>query len=832
MLRLLISLGLFGSWLMLATQVQAQQITSDGTLGSTVARSGNAFTITNGSAAGSNLFHSFREFSIPTGGSATFDLVNTPNISTIFSRVTGGSVSNIDGMIRTINNSNAVNVFLINPAGILFGSQAFLDISSSFTAATADSILFADGMKFVATSPADSSLLTMSVPIGLQMGRSPGGITIQNTGHGLVFPINPFASSPDRSNNPAGLSVNAGKTLALIGGEISLEGGVLNAPSGKIELGSGSNGIVTLDTASPLQQFGYSNLQQFGNIQLVRQSLVDASGSPAGAIHFQGRNIRLTDGSAALLVNSGSANAGDIRVDATESVELQGIGTSGFPQSLLRADNFGSGNGGNIVVSASQLVLQDGGSLHGFNFGAGKGSNISVNTQNLLQLAGLSPLSGFASSVNTQTVGSGSSGDIHVRTNQLQMLGGAVIGNSTSGTGLGGNTIVHANSIEISGEDPQSAAASVIVVGTFSKTNAGQLTINASTVKVSDGGGIVASTVNDGNGGNLFIHASDKIEVSGVGSVSGLPSRIGARADVLAEPIRKLFGLPNPIDITGNTGELSLNTSRLQVTDGAIVGVDHPGQGNAGNLQINANEIVLDRTGSITAETASGKGGNINLQAQRLLLLRRGSEISSKAGGTGQGGDISINAPIIVAVPMENSDIIANAFRGRGGNITITTQSILGLEFRNTLTPRNNSTNDITASSELDISGTVQVNNVGVDPNSGLIQLPAEIIDPTQQIAATCAANQSSSFVITGRGGVPINPMQDTRHDRPWNDVRDLSHFPTRAVNTKHNAEEMLQPTALMEATTWYRHPKTGKVELVAAQPAKTSSTATCAAKY
>ncbi len=211
------------------------------------------------------------------------------------------------------------------------------------------------------------------------MGSNPGAISINNTGHRLSSPISILESSPHRNNNPVGLSVNAGNTLALIGGEISLDGGVLNAPSGHIELSSASSGIVNLNTSSLGWNFDYGNLQQFGNIQLLHQSLVDASGSPAGSIHFQGRNINLNDASVALLINQGSGNSGDINVNASESLKLQGFGTPQFPQSLLRADNLGDGDGGNIIISASQLFLQDGGSIYGLNFlGKGTGSNISM----------------------------------------------------------------------------------------------------------------------------------------------------------------------------------------------------------------------------------------------------------------------------------------------------------------------------------------------------------------------------------------------------------------------------------------------------------------------
>ncbi|MBN3898006.1 MAG: S-layer family protein [Nostoc sp. NOS(2021)] len=795
------------------------QVTSDGTTNTIVNQSGNNFTILNGIGKGNNLFHSFSNFSVPTGGSASFDLVNTPNITTIFSRVTGGNVSNIDGLIRTLNSSNPVSLFLMNPAGIVFGANARLNIGGSFVGTTANSIKFADGVEFSAVNASGIPLLTMSVPVGLQMGSNPGAITVQNTGHRLTFPINPFASSPDRSNNPVGLSVTSGNVLALIAGEIALDGGVLNAPSGHIELGSVGNGTVNLNTSSPSWSFDYGNIKQFGNIQLSHQSLTDASGTPAGSIHFQGQNISLNDASAALLINQGSGNSGDINVNANESLVLRGVGTDGFPQSLLRADNFGDGAGGNIVVSASQVFLQDGGSLHGFNFGKGTGSNISMKIGDLLEIVGLSPISGFASSLNTNTSSSGKSGDIRVLTNRLQVLDGAVIGNSSSGTGIGGNTTIKASDfIEVSGENPQNLADSVIVVGTFSQANAGQLTINTPKLRVRDGGGIVASTVNSGNGGDLVINASDTVEVSGVGSISGLPSRIGARAELLAPPIRQLFGLPDVI--TGNTGKFTLNTSRLQITDGAIVGVDHQSIGDAGKLEINAGSIRLDNGGKITAATAQGEGGNIFIQANDLVM-RRGSSIVTNAGGIGNGGNITINSPVIVG--LENSDIVANAVQGNGGNIEITTQGIFGLEFRDQLTPDS----DINASSKFGINGTVDINNFGVDPNSGLVELPENVTDPSQQIATGCAGSEGSRFVATGRGGVPQNPLQQVTSDRTWDDLRDLSAY---RKSSEVTVQIPAPPEVLVQATGWRRNAQ-GKVELIADKsPTYVQQRLTCAA--
>jgi filamentous hemagglutinin family protein len=816
---LILTTGLFTPGMMRSA---IAQVTSDGTTNTIVNQSGNNFNILNGINQGNNLFHSFSNFSVPTGGSASFDLTNTPNITTIFSRVTGGNLSNIDGLIRTLNGNNPVSLFLMNPAGIVFGKNASLNIGGSFVVTTANSIKFADGIEFSATNPGATPLLTMSVPIGLQMGQNPGDITVQNTGHRLIKIGKAIVAPLDRSNNPVGLSVTSGNNLALIGGEVALDGGVLNAPSGHIELGSASNGTVNLNTSSPHWNFDYGNIKQFGNIHLSHQSLADASGTPAGSIHFQGRNISLQDGSAALLVNQGSNNSGDISVNASESLQLGGVGTNRFPQSRLRADNFGDGAGGNILVSASQVFLYDGGTVNGFNFGKGSGSNISLEIGDLLQIVGLSPIGG-TSSLITNTSNSGKSGDIRVVTKKLQILDGGEIDNVSVSNGIVGNTTINAaDFIEVMG---QNLHDSLIVVSTFGQANAGQLTINTAKLRVRDGGGIVASTVNSGNGGDLLINASDSVEVSGVSSISRLPSRVGARAELLPPRIRQLLRLPDVI--TGNTGKLVVNTPRLQITDGAIVGVDHQGIGDAGKLEINAGSIRLDNGSSLTAATFQGEGGNISVQANDLIM-RRGSSIVTNAGGIGNGGNITINSPIILG--WENSDIIANAFQGNGGNIQINTQGIFGLKYRNELTLEN----DITASSQFGVNGTVDINNFGVDPSSGLVELPENITDPSQQIATGCSHPNGSSFVATGRGGIPQNPTQETGSDgydglrlRTWSDTRDISAFhKTQAAQ----AQVPKLPEVLVQATGW-RHNAIGKIELVADKsPSHIQQPLTCAA--
>ncbi|QIR40883.1 S-layer family protein [Tolypothrix sp. PCC 7910] len=342
--------------------------------------------------------------------------------------------------------------------------------------------------------------------------------------------------------------------------------------------------------------------------------------------------------------------------------------------------------------------------------------------------------------------------------------------------------------------------------------------VNTSRLIIRDGGFLGSNTLAQGSAGSVTINASDFIEVSGRASGSITSSRIASTSEILDPVFQAIYGLP--AILSGDAGALTINTPSLRVTDSGLITVKNDGPSKAGDLQINAKAILLNNQGSISASTASGNGGNIHLNLQDYLLMRHGSLISATSAGTGNGGNLSINSPAIVG--LENSDITANAFQGRGGNINITTQGIFGLKYHNQLT----SESDITASSQFGVNGTVDINNFGVDPNSGLVELPVNFTDSSQQIASGCTANTGSSFVATGRGGVPQNPAQEVRSDRTWSDTRDISAFrQTQALQS-----QILQSSKpLVQGTSWHRRAD-GKIEIVAALTGNVQPSLTCAA--
>ncbi|MBD2492887.1 S-layer family protein [Nostoc sp. FACHB-280] len=798
------------------------EVKPDNTLNTAVSGSSN-YTITDGTRVGNNLFHSFSQFSIPINGSASFD--NATDIQNIFSRVTGGDVSKINGSISAKGNAN---LFLLNPAGIIFGASASLNIGGSFVGTTANSIKFPNGIEFSAVNVSGTPLLTMSAPIGLQMGSNPQPITVQGTGYALKADssLSPITQNPSSSQ----LMVKPGKTLALVGGNINLTGATLNAPQGRVELGSLSGvGLVSLNPIAQGYQLGYESGQSFADIHLSQKSLLTIGALPsvgafnAGSVQLQGKHIQISDGSIIFSKNLGNVAGGEIFLQASEGIDIVGTTANAQIRSGIRSEGLNTGTGSSIHIITPQLSISQGAGVNNNAFGlAGSGAsgNIQIDA-GTVELSGFAPINPTGvTSLTTSTRTAKSAGNLSINTNNLVVSGGAAIASVTFATGSTGQVTIRSKNTTVTGDNPTGLYSNIGAI-TYGTGNAQTLTLDTNRLQLLNGGVVATTSFLIGQAGNLHINATESILIDGHSQVNN--SSINSAVLYPPALIQKLFKLPNVL--SANAGTVNVTTPNLMLTNGGAVSVTNQGKGDGGNINIIANNIQLKNQSLIQAQTKSGNGGNINLQTRSLLLLRDNSQITSTASGNGNGGNININAPILVG--LENSDIIANAVQGKGGNIAITTQGIIGLKFRDTLTPRKDLTNDITASSAFNVNGTVAINNVGVDPNSGLVELPANVSDPSQQIASGCSANPSSSFVATGRGGIPQNPTQEIRSDRTWSDIRDISAFHTTQPVKAQTAKS---PETLVQATSWRRNAQ-GKIELIANQSSsQVQPKLTCAA--
>jgi len=628
--------------------------------------------IDGGAIRGKNLFHSFQEFSVSEGRGAYF--TSPVGIKNILSRVTGNNLSQIFGKLGVLQGN--ANLFLINPNGIIFGPHASLDVGGSFVATTSNGIGFGNQGFFMASAPNIPPLLTVN-PSALLFNQISAGSISNNSRE----PAGQLLENLSENSTPLfGLRVPDGQSLLLAGGNVSLDGGGLNALGGRVELGGlAGAGTVELDVNGNNLHLSLPSGVARADISLSNKARVDVSGDNGGDIQVQGKRITLTDSSQIAANTLGAKPGGALALNASDSVELSSFTRYG----TLTTQTLGAGDAGDIVINTRKLIVRDLAELYSITSGKGSGGKLTVVATDSVELIGSTPDAN--SGLFSFTTAAGTAGDITIKTGRLLVQGGATVSADSSGTGTLEN--------------------------------------------------FIPAT---GRGGKLTLIVPKAMELIG-----GLLS-----TDTLG---------------SGDAGSMIINTGKLILQDGAKVSATSEGIGKAGDIQVRASSIRLNNQGTLTSETASGEGGNITLQQVQDLQLRHNSKISTNPVGSGNGGNITIDTGTLV--PLENSNISANAFGGQGGNVRIKTQGLF---------PSPDS--KITAASERgpQFDGVVQINTLVNNPSQGLVNLPVKPVDVTGLIAQGCPTGvgpRGSKFILTGHGGLPPTPREALGSEPPLADL-------------------------------------------------------------
>ncbi|MEK7764202.1 MAG: filamentous hemagglutinin N-terminal domain-containing protein [Nitrospirota bacterium] len=718
-------------------QVSPPPITSSG-LNTVVTTSANVHTITGGirPGSGTNLFHSFGDFNVPTNTIASFLnkgsfdlngnlLADGLATSNILARVTNPHPSSIFGTIQTTGFGNA-NLFLMNPAGVLFGPNATVNVGGIVTFTTADYLRLADNVRFNTIPNVTADTLLSQAPVAAFgfLGSNPGAITIQ----GSQF------------------TVTEGTGISLVGGDITLQAGTLNdgtvqpawlsAPGGQINLAS----VASAGEVSAVDFMPTSGMTM-GNISLSQGALLDVSSGAAGAVRIRGGqlvmdeaiisadtvnsngaplaidinvtgdvSISTVDVPALTARTTGSGNAGEIRI-SSQNLDVSATALDNFIVSAIDTHTSGSGKAGDVRITATKnlkATSDNSGLIFFIDSGTigpdgGHGGNVTLNAKNVdIQQAQIN--TGDYVAVNSFEDAAGSGGNLTINADSLSLTLSAL---ATDGA-IGGS----AGDLTISARDVQMSELSFLSTSGFLK--GGKLQINADHLLVDSsqmeafvgpegGGGIIfkgkvgqftngssvtSSTASSGNAGNITFTSTERLTFAD-------------SIDPDLAPIRPSGLFTTAILDTGSAAEINVNTPLLELTGGARFDATTRTSGNGGRINIVADQVtvsgerplpifegplfglVTSLASGIYSRTVQsrfctgpcGNAGPISITTGSLSL-NQGARIDSNTTSAGNGGDITISASQFSIAGTTTDGSPSGVFTtasaaGSGGNIAL-----------------------------------------------------------------------------------------------------------------------------------------------------------------
>jgi len=539
-----------------------------------------------GKQIGSNLFQSFSQFNLISSQSATF--TGPSNIQNILSRVTGGSPSSIDGTISS--QIQGANLFFLNPAGVIFGPNAQINVSGSFAVSTANYLKLADGGKFN-TGLGGRDVLT-SAPISAFgfLSSSVGSISI----------------------NGSSLSVADRKSFSIIGGDVSVVNATVQASGGLISILSvKSAGEILVNAGEPASDVNLESFGSLGNID-VSNCFIVADGDGPGGIVIRGANFRfdcslmsadvlgqansrgidirltgdlnVTDGSfidtSALDAIGSTGNAGRINIQAARVFVSDSTITSSTAEFAIDTSATAQGNAGNIRIEAGSIVLSSFTDVDSSTFDVGNAGRIDLVAHNIL-------LDHFSTVQADTNGGLGNGGLIRIetgKTGNLELRDGSQITSATFGifgsvlSGAGGDIEIVANSILIDGRGSPFRSTGIDagnLAGSPLGGRPGNISIETGSLQLLGFAVIDNSNGSEGVGGSISIAAKD----------------------ILLDPAGAAFPVTTIQSANlgiGKGGDINIDTNTLTMFAGAVINASTLGSGGGGQIVIRAENILLD----------------------------------------------------------------------------------------------------------------------------------------------------------------------------------------------------------------------------------------------
>jgi len=592
---------------------------------------------------GPNLFHSFGDFSVPKSTIAnfqngvSFDINGTPlaaglPTANILARVTNPNPSVIFGTIQTTNFDNA-NLFLINPAGIVFGPHASLNVGGAVTFTTADYVRLSDGTYDAyfytkagndgITASGRNSILSSAplVDFGFVTPAAFGFLT--TTSAGIAIQSSTLSTPNGTSMSFVGGSqgfdfINPDtNTQISVPGGITMTGGKLSVPGGHIRIASlSSPGEIAHQTLTTHANINGQSVTTRGPIEMSVGAVATVEGGVGGTIKIIGG--RLTMNNANLVADATRAGSDDspaLSLDILGDIALRG--SSEVVSRTSSADRTGK-----LQINSHNLLLSEGSRIRTETSGSSQAGDIAIIVADTISLTSTDIFEN-PSKIESEALANGASGSITIKSATLNIRDRGTIRTETAFDGPAGNIEITVNNLE-----------------------------------ATTGGKIKSTGSEAASSGNITVTATDTIQLLGQfdnDNRSGIESRNEG---------------------SGGTGTILLNTNNLIMSDrarvlnSAFLGLSHSDlvqlkvhatnlinlaseseiritnfSGNAGSLELSARTLTLNSSAQITTETrAEGNAGAIAIATNDLRLTNGGQINSVSESGVGNGGQIYIVA--------------------------------------------------------------------------------------------------------------------------------------------------------------------------------------------
>ena len=488
--------------------------------------------------------------------------------------------------------------------------------------------------------------------------------------------------------------------------------------------------IFSVDPIVYFADAGTITVNASNNVTVRNSSSITASSfafGSGGGITVNTKNLSLDNDGSITAEGTLGAQAGNVEINASGQVHVTNL-------SQISSATSGSGIGGNVVITTGESTTVSGSSVilastlppnqglldfFASNFAALGVSDWATLQSIVSSVTGIpnptifdvlralrdDPAIGGLLNIPDSAFSPGKGGAISIIAPVLTVNTNAAISSSTGWDGNAGEVFGNVGSlvVESGGEIRTRSGFFDATSSQAGAGNAGSLTFNAQGSMTISGGSVSSTTIGDGKGGDVVLNAAQNVNITNGGSVS---------ADSLA------------LAATDATGGIGGDTGSIQITAG--------------------NSIKLDG-GTMSTRAVKADGGNIKLTAPNIVQLNESQITTSVESGVGGGGNINIDPQFVI---VNNSSIIANAFGGPGGNITIVANEFL-----------QSATSVIEASSALSAPGTIEIRSPENNVENNISALPAAFIDASALLRGLCTARRTgapSSFVVAGRGGLPV----------------------------------------------------------------------------